>query len=246
MQAQRCREVKMNITNKYNLPNGLYRALQKMSYISDDFNTISVSDLINPPLIWYLKKLHKDEIEEDASERLWALLGTAVHYIIAEGEDQNLTEERLEIEIDGFRIRGRFDVYTEEKEILDYKITSMWSLEKPEWTRQINVYAYMLRRTGFEVEKGFIYAILRDWNKRQAKETMPIPFVVYEIPIWTIEEQEKYIRERIQLFRTIQNSNIEDFICEEQDRWKNNIRCKMYCSVNKFCPFYLREVQDDK
>jgi CRISPR/Cas system-associated exonuclease Cas4 (RecB family) len=235
----------MNITNKYNLPNGLYKALQKMSYISDDMNSISVSDLINPPLIWYLKKLHKDEIEEDASERLWALLGSAVHYIIAEGEDRNLTEERLEIEIDGFRIRGRFDVYTEEKEILDYKITSMWSLEKPEWTKQINVYAYMLRRTGFEVEKGFIYAILRDWNKRQAKETMPIPFAVYEIPIWTIEEQEKYIRERIQLFKTIQNSNIEDFICEEQDRWKNNIRCRLYCSVNKFCPFYLREVQNE-
>ncbi|MGC9001285.1 PD-(D/E)XK nuclease family protein [Caldisericum sp.] len=235
----------MNITNKYNLPNGLYKALQKMSYISDDMNSISVSDLINPPLIWYLKKLHKDEIEEDASERLWALLGTAVHYIISEGEDRNLTEERLELEIDGFRIRGRFDVYTEEKEILDYKITSMWSLEKPEWTKQINVYAYMLRRTGFEVEKGFIYAILRDWNKRQAKETIPIPFVVYEIPIWTIEEQEKYIRERIQLFKTIQNSNIEDFICDPEDRWKNNIRCKMYCSVNKFCPFYQREVQNE-
>jgi CRISPR/Cas system-associated exonuclease Cas4 (RecB family) len=239
------REGDMNITNKYNLPNGLYKALQKMSYISDDMNSISVSDLINPPLIWYLKKLHRDEIEEDASERLWALLGTAVHYIISEGEDRNLTEERLELEIDGFRIRGRFDVYTEEKEILDYKITSMWSLEKPEWTKQINVYAYMLRKTGFEVEKGFIYAILRDWNKRQAKETIPIPFVVYEIPIWTIEEQEKYIRERIQLFKTIQNSNIEDFICEEQDRWKNNIRCKMYCSVNKFCPFYLREVKNE-
>jgi CRISPR/Cas system-associated exonuclease Cas4 (RecB family) len=236
----------MNITNKYNLPNGLYRALQKMSYISEDMNAISVSDLINPPLIWYLKKLHRDEIEEDASERLWALLGTAVHYIISEGEDRNLTEERLEIEIDGFRVRGRFDVYTEEKEILDYKITSMWSLEKPEWTKQINVYAYMLRKTGFEVEKGFIYAILRDWNKRQAKETMPIPFVVYEIPIWTIEEQEQYIRERIQLFKTIQNSNIEDFICDEQDRWKNNIRCKMYCSVNKFCPYFIKEARDDK
>jgi CRISPR/Cas system-associated exonuclease Cas4 (RecB family) len=235
----------MNITNKYNLPNGLYRALQKMSFISDDFNSISVSDLINPPLIWYLKKLHKNEIEEDASERLWALLGTAVHYIIAQAEDKNLTEESLEIEVDGFIIRGRFDVYTEAKEIIDYKITSMWSLEKPEWAHQINVYAYMLRRTGFEVEKGFIYAILRDWNKRQAKETMPIPFIVYEIPIWSFEEQEKYIKERLQLFKSIQTSNIEDFICSEQDRWKNNIRCRLYCSVNKFCPFYIREVNDE-
>ncbi|MEM3541184.1 MAG: hypothetical protein QXF86_03140 [Candidatus Bilamarchaeaceae archaeon] len=216
----------MRITNKYNLPNGLFNALKEMSYVSEDYNQISVSSLVSPPLIWYLRKKYDEQIEEDASQRLWALLGSSVHYIIEKAENKNITEEKMSIEVDGVKIVGRFDVYTEDKEIIDYKITSVYSFllgEKEEWTNQLNVYAYMLRTIGFDVEHAYIYAILRDWKERDAlkdEDYPPIPFIQVEVNLWPFEEQERYVKERVYLFKRIQQEPLENFICSDKERWK--------------------------
>lgn len=42
---------------------------------------LSVTDLMNPPLIKYLKIKHWDKLESKASEYLWMILGSAVHSV---------------------------------------------------------------------------------------------------------------------------------------------------------------------
>jgi hypothetical protein len=66
------------ITNKLNLPETIYKACLHDSHrVAGD---ISVSQLIDSPRIRILKKKHK--YEEDVSDRLYMLLGTALHHIL--------------------------------------------------------------------------------------------------------------------------------------------------------------------
>lgn len=66
------------LTNKQNLPEQIVRAVQydthKMS------GTISATQLIDSPKVRILKKLHT--YEEDVSEAIYALLGTALHHVL--------------------------------------------------------------------------------------------------------------------------------------------------------------------
>lgn len=239
----------MKITNNYNLPEPLYKALQELSYISDDFNSISVSDFISPPRIWYLKKIYKDQIEEDASSRFWALMGTAVHYVLSKEEVKGLQEEKLELQIDDFTIRGRIDYLTTEGTLIDYKFTKTDSLkyEKKEWIEQLNMYAYMLRIQGFDIKRLEIWMILRDHNENMVgEEGYPIiPFVKRDIPLWSFKEQENYVNVRIPLFKEV-IKNVDNVKCSDEEMWKRvkkngveYIRCNRYCPVKKFCRYNL-------
>lgn len=74
----------MSFTNVHDLPQALVRAIENDPYSgTTDLKArrVSVTRLIAPPQIVKLQQEHPD-IEEDVSERLWSLLGSAVHAII--------------------------------------------------------------------------------------------------------------------------------------------------------------------
>jgi hypothetical protein len=57
---------------------------------------------------------HWDEIEEDVSDKLWALLGSSVHYIIEKGAPASaLAEEKIVVPYSGIQIVGKPDLYHE-------------------------------------------------------------------------------------------------------------------------------------
>ena len=191
----------MKITNHYNLPRPIFDKIAGGVYDPEE-TRIGVTTLIDAPLKRHLKIKHWDTLEEDASERLWALLGTAVHYIL-EGHDNALTEERLEYQHPcGLLLVGYQDIY-QNKTVRDYKCTSVWSYiyGKDSWNTQINTNAELLERYGFEVKAGAIDLILRDWQKSKAGQDNypPIPFATVNIPIWTPEERNRYIDGRMEL-----------------------------------------------
>jgi len=209
----------MKITNKYNLPEPIYRAISQVWPPQE--GRISVSDLIAPPLILSLKKKYWDQLEEDASERLWALLGQGLHYVLQKHTDgEYLSEERLKVEVYGTTITGRPDLYYKET-IEDYKVTSVFSFllgMKVEWEQQLNVYAFMFRHYGFKVDKLQISAILRDWIKNKAwfdKDYPSIPFQTIPVEIWTPERATAYVYDRIKAHKL--NAEIP---CTDIDRWK--------------------------
>lgn len=90
----------------------MFRALAKNTYSS--WGNSTATRLILPPRIAVLRAFHEDEIEEDASDRIWSLLGSSVHRMLELSADESkgeMAERRM-----GIPIRG---------------------LEIPEWTKEI-------------------------------------------------------------------------------------------------------------
>jgi len=223
----------MLLTNHFGLPQSLVSVIEAKNYdlSASDPLRIGVTTLNNPPRIRQLSVRHWKELSEDVSEHLWRVLGDSVHYILAKTEqDKRLIEEKITEVIDGITLVAKPDLYDDDlKTIEDYKITVVWAVKsiKTDWITQLNCYAYALRRAGFEVKKAYINAILKDWSKmellRFGGDYPPIPFKRMEVPLWSFEEQEKYIKERIALYKSTLNLSDENLpICTPEERWAKN------------------------
>lgn len=70
------------LTNKHNIPEVFAKACEVDRHRT--YGDISVTQLIDAPQIRFLKKEHV--IEEDVSDRLWMLFGTAMHHILERAE----------------------------------------------------------------------------------------------------------------------------------------------------------------
>ena len=91
----------MKLTNKFNLPAPIVAALSENNYTKGESHR-SVTTLIDSPRVRILREKYEDQIEEDVSEMMWSVLGTAAHNIFenhAEGE--YVSEERLFVKKDG-------------------------------------------------------------------------------------------------------------------------------------------------
>jgi len=123
----------MKITNKFNVPETLV-ALATRDYYSKGKSDYSVTEIISPPRIQRLRRKHFEEIEQDVSDMLWMLLGTALHVVAERSEVSGHTnEERLSAGIDGIILSGAIDLQKDEADgitITDYKFTSAWALRQ--------------------------------------------------------------------------------------------------------------------
>lgn len=221
----------MKITNKYNVPETLM-ALATKEYYSKGKADFSVTEIISPPQIQRLRKKHYEQIEQDVSDMLWSLLGSALHVVAERGQTENhITEERLHVEIDGVVLSGAIDLQkTTESGIVitDYKFTSAWAIrqDKFEWEAQQNIYAWLVSKAKNEKVSGVqICALIRDWSRREASvkaDYPPAPIQVLELPLWPLEKTEAYIRERLEAHR---NAKVADDWgdplpeCTEEERW---------------------------
>ena len=198
----------MKITNKFNLPQTFVNVLSRPTYTKGKAH-LSVTELINSPRIVQLKNTHYDELEEDVADKVWAIFGTAIHAVLELGKDENhVIEQRLHAELDGWNISGAVDLQRIEPDgivVSDYKTTGAWGVmnEKIEWEQQLNIYAWLVERVKkTPVKKVEIIAIIRDWSRRdaQTKEGYPeAPIKVIDVPLWSYEERENFIKERIRL-----------------------------------------------
>ncbi len=215
----------MPYTNKFNLPETICNAIMYESKYED--SKYSVTNLIKPPQIYQLEKRYQNQIERDVSDGLWMLLGSSVHYILEKAKPENvLKEERLEVKIGGIRVVGKPDLYTANETVEDYKITSVWSFllgEKPEWTAQLNIYAYLYEQYGFPVKKAKIHAILRDWSKTRLlqDENYPsCPFITAKIEVWDKDEQLSFINKRLYFHERSKISPDKELVeCDPEEKW---------------------------
>jgi hypothetical protein len=198
----------MKLTNRNNLPETIINVIRRPEYNKGKSN-MSVTELLNSPRIVQLKRKHWHELEEDASDMVWSIFGTAIHGVLEHGkDDHHIVEERIHITMDGIRISGAIDLQEVEADgiiVSDYKTTSAWAVmnEKQDWHNQLNSYAYLVEASKkAPVKKLQIVAIIRDWSRRDAanREGYPkAPIVVIDIPLWTFEGREAYIKSRISL-----------------------------------------------
>ena len=221
----------MKITNKHNVPETLV-ALASREYYSKGKSDYSVTEIISPPRIQRLRRKHHDEMEQDVSEMLWSLLGSALHVVAERGQHEGYTtEERLYAEIDGVILSGAIDIQKSTPEgilITDYKFTSAWALrqDKFEWEAQQNIYAWLVRKVKKTPVVGVqICALIRDWSRREAavKADYPqAPIQVIDLPLWDIDRTATYITERLNAHRESKVAadwETELPFCTEDERW---------------------------
>ena len=218
----------MKITNKHNLPEPVVRALSQDHYTRGASHR-SMTQLIDSPRQQILNRAHSEDITEDCVDRLWSVFGTAVHNIFERyGDEESVVEERLFVDVEGWTISGAIDLQ-EKGVIKDYKVTSVWSViyDKPEWHEQLNAYAWLVEKAkGIDVKALNIVAVLRDWKQREAelkgKEYPQSPIVVIDIPLWSVEERESYMMNRISLHQQAEMDYLmgdEMPHCTDKERW---------------------------
>ena len=213
----------MKITNKHGLPQAFVNAVVNDPYDAGH-SDISTTSLIDAPQRRALLYKHRSDLVEDVSDRIWALLGSAVHHILERAEDEHaMVEERLFAEVEGWTISGQYDRYLPKtKTIQDWKVTTVYKAQSDpgDWERQLNVLAWLARRNGMEVERLQICAIMRDWAKSRSMQDGSYPaanVMVIDVPIWPDAVTEEYIRERVQLHQDARDGNAKP--CTDEERW---------------------------
>jgi len=224
----------VRLTNVNDLPDAIVRAIENDDYTKGDAE-ISVTGLDSPARLVALRREHEAEIVEDASDRIWSLLGKAVHGILERAETMGIAEQRLFTEVLGWRLSGAMDrlaMVSEPEDdgwwgIDDYKVTSVWSLKdggKREWISQLNSYAELCRRHGYRIRRLRIIALLRDWSKNEALRYGSSGYpqqqvAVVEIPLWTPAEVQQHWEARIDAHQQAM------FVlphCTPEERWQRD------------------------
>jgi len=232
----------MIITNNKNLPQEFVKTIKCYPPKPE---RMSVTHLIDEPLIRTLQIECWDDIIVDASDYVLMMLGISFHKQM-ENESDEYSEKKYEDLIDGMTLVGKADLYnpTENRinfinyksggdiiteqavipsnSISDWKVTSVWTLiykdRIKEWEKQLNVYAFQHRLRNLQVDKLQIHCILRDWSERQAQREKDCPknnFVTINIPLWTFEEQERYVKEQLEFHAM--NPREE---CSSENKWE--------------------------
>ena len=194
------------LTNKHNLPDIVARTLSLDKY-SRGNSDLSITELIDSTQVRLLKWFYKSKVENDVVDFVWTKLGSWIHYFFEEANKDNnkvLCEERMFIDVGGYRLSGQFDIYDiDSGTMYDIKVSSVWSAIfdiKESWIKQLNCYAYMMMKTmDIKVKKLQILLIARDWSEAQSRnkpDYPKIPVVLIDIPLWDVKKTEAYIEER--------------------------------------------------
>ena len=226
----------MKYTNKHNIPQEIINAVHNDNY-SRGKATISATGLLQPPRIRLLAQEHYDKLTIDVSDEIWKLLGQSVHTILEranENSEDTITEQRMFATVKDWTVSGQTDSIDVKSKILkDYKVTSVWSIVsalqegKAEWEQQLNIYAYLYKQnTGKTIDQLNIIAIARDWNKNQylrsGGDYPPSPITVLNIDLWSDEEQEAFINQRVSIHQEAEVDyliNDKLPLCTDAERW---------------------------
>ncbi len=236
----------MKLTNRAGLHPSWRRAIlaQAKSHptMQEDPRFCSVTEAIDPACKIALTRRYWAQLTEECEDRLYALVGSALHVVVAQGADQTseITEKRLPLIVDGERITGGLDNYLlNEGWLTDHKYTTVWSMifknRMGEWTAQANIYAEMLRQYVRPVRKITIEALFRDWSKRDAARDPKYPqkkWATVPIDVWPTDKVMAYVSGRIQALKVALEADVP-VECTKEERWDREFTWAVYRGKNK-------------
>lgn len=163
------------------------------------------------------------------SRLFWSFRGKMMHSLVENAEQvygmQN-NEQYVECEYKGIKLVGKVDLYLPEQKILkDYKTTRRTPKENGDngiidayenHTQQVNIYAYILRKMGYEVEQ----IMVEYWDMSKPRIAL--------VPIWTDEECEAFLDETLLVLDKAEKTKTPPSI---QRCWQ----CEGYCDVKEIC-----------
>jgi hypothetical protein len=239
----------LKYTNKYGVPESVVRAIKNDSYDKGQAD-FSVTGLLKPARAARLEELHKHELEEDVSDRIFSLLGQSVHSVLERSArpDSDLVEKRFFTKIEGVVLSGQIDLLERDTNTLsDFKVTKAYPFtskggkgQKPEWIQQLNMQLELIRSNGYDATKLQIVGIIRDWDKRCTDPYQKLKYMagypeaeiaVVEMPIWDRDKTESFIKSRIEAHVKAKDALP---LCTPAETWGGN-RCKGYCTAAPFC-----------
>lgn len=229
----------MKYTNRMGLSNAMRDAIISFNEDYDSVGWKSVTTLCDAPRIQLLRARHGDKLTSDVSDLFWSFFGNLGHLVAERNAGEDVIAEQRFIEIvDGKEISFKPDRL--EKNVgevpltwtlRDFKFTSVWILKrackgdvKVEWERQMNMYVYLLGLAGFVVSNIELEIIGRDWRKSEyiqnPRDYPPTTSMILNVPVWTSEKQESYLKERIALYKECEElSDSKLPHCTKDERW---------------------------
>lgn len=217
------------ITNELNLPQPFVDAATSNHRYKP--NRYSVTEVLGGTCEAVLKRRHQGESDEDVSDRVWAILGTAAHKVMeaSEATPTQMQEKWLCVSVGDYELSGIFDLYDDaDGTVTDWKVTSVWQVmfgETEKWRKQLLAYCWMLRQKGYDAHRGQIVAILRDHSKRKAATEADYPDHPVQVFSWEFTEDNfteaaRWIADwfsEVQLQELLPDGELEP--CDDDTRW---------------------------
>jgi hypothetical protein len=217
------------LTNRYSLPAAFAKAVAEQREHKP--RTISITELIKPPRVLALERLHDAEVEMDVSDFLPQWFGSACHGYLDRYAKGTFSEQTLSVEVDGWTVHGTPDslewLTVEDAVLIDWKTTLVRSLayEREEWVQQTNLYAHLARLCGLPpVSSIRVWAFLRDWDAMVMARDPEYPragVVRRDIALWSEEAADAYFHERLAAHRAAQEDGELPY-CTDEERWKRS------------------------
>ena len=218
----------MKVTNNNNLPQAVVDAVKATEYDKGEAK-YSITELLSPPRIAALRHKHDGDLTEDASDRIWSLVGRIGHGLLEKANRNDLVEKRFYMNIEGEIVGGKFDSYTYTSQILtDFKFVTAWKFKDGlplEYEQQLNLYGLLLSENNLPVQEMQIVAILRDWSKQEARRNKEYPqsqAIVRRVPAWPKEKTLAFLKERVALHKQAREAverGEEPSLCTNEERW---------------------------
>jgi hypothetical protein len=178
----------MKITNKLNLPAGFVKAVSAEKHNAP--GSLSATTLIQGVKQIILTDRHWDSLEDDVSDRIWAIFGSAVHSLMESEGENDFTEQQMNYQVGNITVTGTIDNYDLAKGVIcDYKTASVVKVkfgDFSDWYTQGMIYAWLLTKNNFPVNKCRFIALLKDHSKTDAMRDSQYPndpVYVYEFPV---------------------------------------------------------------
>ena len=184
-------------------------------------------------------KIKKTQAE--LSKLIPSFVGNGVHeqlqkYLKMESQVNNnwLIERNVLLMIDDVRLSGRFDALYTKEVLYDIKVSKAYKYIKgdyKEWTEQLNVYDYMLWKDGISLKSLKVFMVISDWNQGESyQKGYPSTNInIVTLPQWAREDQERWIKTRMNLWKSSKDLNDVDLpLCTQEDRWASKAIYKLY------------------
>jgi hypothetical protein len=156
------------------------------------------------------------------------------------GETPVYVEQRAEKEILDFVISGKYDLVLDGT-LNDYKSTSVWAYifdsNADSYIKQGSIYKWLNpdKITSDYININYIFT---DWSAAKARmDTKSYPQIktlTKQYPLWSTEETENWIMNKIEAYKTLANTPQEGLPqCNDEELWATEETFKYYKNPNK-------------
>jgi len=213
----------------------LMAALEVHSKHYHSFGDYSGTSLIDAPRIVQLKKRYGHLVPVNPERQMASFIGTGVHNYFEDTiktwaalNDDYEVERSVFEKIDDRLVAGRFDILYRKRHIYDIKTAKTWKLifdtEMVDWHEQQNIYAYLLRLRGFNIESLNIIAVYLDWQQNMALRDRNYPqqrVEQYRLNLWSPERQAEFVSSKLAIHKAAEDLMDEELpACTPEERWE--------------------------